>query len=86
MFIARAHQLVMEGYQWTHNQVRTAIRVYSCQNKKVGVASRELEVGGALTISRAAVSGELFLHSVNICLPLFLFDTMLIFCLFSIST
>lgn len=23
MFIARAHQLVMEGYQWTHNQVNT---------------------------------------------------------------
>lgn len=22
MFIARAHQLVMEGYQWTHNQVQ----------------------------------------------------------------
>lgn len=25
MFIARAHQLVMEGYQWTHNQVRSLI-------------------------------------------------------------
>lgn len=30
MFIARAHQLVMEGYQWTHNQVWFGMGVKMC--------------------------------------------------------